>query len=327
MTTVSDLPGLVVLCADGQPLPPRLAPLSEHFSVRRAQADDLAEALPGAEVVLLWDFFNKALERAWPAADQVRWVHVAAAGVDAVLFDGLRSADVVLTNARGIFDQPIAEYVLAAIASEAKLLPGSAELQRAERWRHREPRSLAGAHAVVIGTGGIGRATARLLRAVGMRVTGVGRTARAEDPDFGTVVASDELARVVVDADHLVNAAPLTPQTTGLLDAAVFDALPTHAHVVNVGRGASLVEDDLVRALRSGSIAAASLDVFATEPLPQGSPLWTTPGVRVSAHMSGDVAGWRDRLLDQFVDQAGRWRRGEDLRNIVDTDRGYVPGG
>lgn len=327
MTIVSNLPGLVVLCAPGQPLPAQLRPLAQHYELRRAEADGLAAALPGAEVVLLWDFFNAALQQAWPAADQVRWVHVAAAGVDAVLFDGLRDERVVLTNARGVFDQPIAEYVLAAIASEAKLLPGSAALQREHRWLHREPRSLAGAHAVVIGTGGIGRATARLLRAVGMRVTGVGRTARDDDPDFGTVVASTDLLTVLADADHLVNAAPLTAQTTDLLDAAVFAALPDHAHVVNVGRGASLVEGDLVEALAAGGIAAATLDVFRTEPLPADDPLWTTPGVRVSAHMCGDVNGWRDRLADQFVEQALRWSRGEALQNVVDTERGFVPGG
>ena len=109
--------------------------------------------------------------------------------------------------------------------------------------------------------------------------------------------------------------------------AAVFAALPAHAHVVNVGRGRSLVEADLVRAIEQGQVAAASLDVFETEPLPPDSPLWTLPGVHVSAHMSGDVVGWRDRLADQFVDLAERWLADEPLPYAVDKQGGFVATG
>lgn len=320
-------PVLTVLVESGGDAPDRLDRLAGRFDVRVCDSDGLADALPGTDALLLWDFFNPALEAAWPRRDRLRWVHVAAAGVDAILFDGLRDSDVVLTNARGVFDRPIAEFVLASVLAQDKLLHASADLQRERTWRHREPRETAGSHALVVGTGGIGRATGRLLRAVGMRVTGAGRTARDGDDDFDRIVASGELARHVGDVDHLVNAAPLTPQTTGILDATVFAALPAHAHVVNVGRGRSLVEADLVQAIEQGQVGAASLDVFETEPLPPDSPLWTLPGVHVSAHMSGDVVGWRDRLADQFVDLAERWLAGQPLPYAVDKQGGFVATG
>jgi len=170
------------------------------------------------------------------------------------------------------------------------------------------------------------RALARLLTAVGVQVVGAGRTARDGDPDFGQVVPSADLADHVGEVDYLVNAAPLTPATRGLIDARVLRALPSSAHLVNVGRGASVVEDDLVAALRDGALDGATLDVFETEPLPGGSPLWELPGVVVAPHMSGDTEGWRERLAEQFVANAERWLAGEPLQQVVDTRLGYVPG-
>ena len=118
---------------------------------------------------------------------------------------------------------------------------------------------------------------------------------------------------------------PVTPQTRGLINADVFAALRPSAHLVNVGRGATVVQHELAEALAAGRFDGASLDVFEEEPLPVGSPLWSIPGVVVSAHMSGDVIGWRDVLARQFVANAERWLAGEPLDNVVDTALGYVP--
>lgn len=318
---------VVVLSGGNDDVPPFLEELEGRVDVRVTSADGLGAALGGAEVLFLWDFFSSALREVWDRADRLRWVHVAAAGVDTLLFDGLRDSEVVVTNARGTFDRPIAEYVLGAVLAHAKLLHESYDLQLRREWRHRESRQVRGARVMVVGTGGIGRETARLLRAVGMEVTGAGSRARDGDPDFGQVVASAELVEHVGDVDYLVNAAPLTPATRGLVDARVLAALPRRAHLVNVGRGPTVVEDDLLAALRGGGLDGATLDVFATEPLPEDSPLWDAPGVVVSPHMSGDVVGWRDTLARQFVDNARRWLAGEPLENVVDKDLGYVPGG
>lgn len=320
-------PLIVVLGEHAEDRPPHLEPLEGRVDLRVTDADGLADAVRGARGLFLWDFFSTAVRGVWEHCGDLEWIHVAAAGVDSLLFDELRTSDVVVTNARGTFDRPIAEFVLASVLAHAKLVHESHRLQQQRVWRHRETRSLDGARALVVGTGAIGREVARLLRAVGMEVRGAGRTARDGDPDFGTVVASSELAAQVGWCDYLVNAAPLTPATTGLIDATVLHALKPSAHLVNIGRGATVVERDLATALAEGVLDGASLDVFEVEPLPEDSPLWDAPGCVISAHMSGDVVGWRDTLARQFVANAERWLDGEPLHNVVDKELGFVPGG
>ncbi|QDQ98758.1 D-2-hydroxyacid dehydrogenase [Tomitella fengzijianii] len=341
----------VVVILESDAAPRRFPRVEESADVRYTTAENLSRDLPGADVLLMWDFFSGALQDAWPHADALRWVHIAAAGVDTLLFDDLVASDVTVTNSRGVFDRPIAEFVLGSILAFAKDLPRSLRLQSQSRWQHRETERIEGAHAMVVGTGAIGREIARLLRAVGMRVTGVGRTARDGDDDFGTVHASGDLASVVGDVDHLVLAAPLTEQTRRLVDAAVLRALPPRARLINIARGELVVTDDLVAALRKGmqgdgmqdggeqdggeqdgnaqGIAGAALDVFETEPLPADHPLWSIDTAILTAHMSGDAAGWRDRLAEIFVDNFERYIRAADpgaLHNIVDKHRGYVHG-
>jgi phosphoglycerate dehydrogenase-like enzyme len=274
--------------------------------------------------LFLWDFFSTAVRDVWERCDRLEWIHVAAAGVDSLLFPELAGSRVVVTNARGTFDRPIAEFVLASVLAHAKRLHESRDLQRTREWRHRETLSVAGSTALVVGTGAIGREIARLLRAAGLEVRGAGRRTSEDDPDFGVVLDSADLATAVAGAAYVVNATPLTAATTGLFDSAVFRAMDDTAHFVNVGRGPSVVEADLLEALRAGWLDGASLDVFATEPLPEDSPVWDAPGLVVSAHMSGDVVGWKDTLARQFVDNAERWLRGEELLNVVDKELGYV---
>ncbi len=294
----------------------------KHLPAARYATDDtLADALPGTEVLLVWEFTSTALRAAWPAADALRWVHTASAGVDRMIFPGMVASDVRLTNSRGVFDAPIAEYVLGLVVAMAKDLPGTLAQQARGQWRHRETERVAGRRAVVVGGGPIGRATAALLTAVGMRVELVGRRGGDGAHPF------DALPALLPDAEWLVLAAPLTDATRGLLDARALAALPDGARVVNVGRGALVVQDDLVAALESGRLGGAALDVFETEPLPPGSPLWTLPGVIVSPHMSGDVVGWRDELEALFTDNLDRYRSRRPLRNVVDKTLGFVTTG
>lgn len=327
---MSDLPAderpiVVLLTAEGVEPPADLEAIEELAQVREASAETLAEHLPGAQILLVWDIFSDALAAAWDSADALRWVHVAAAGVDKVLFDGLRESEVLLTNARGVFDEPIAEYVLACVLAHDKQLHRT-EAYRAEgRWVHRETRRVAGRKALVVGTGGIGRACARLLRAVGIEVTGAGRRERTDDPDFGTVVDSARLGDHLAQVDHLVMAAPLTEQTRGLLGEAELAALPDGAHVINVGRGPLVDQEALTAQIADGRLSA-HLDVLVTEPPAEGDPLWTLPGAHLSPHMSGDVVGWRDTLSRQFLENLRRYVAGRQPGPAVDKDRGYVSG-
>lgn len=319
-------PRLVVLTSPDAPPLPNAARIEDMVDVVYTHADDLESTLPGAKALLVWDFFSTALRDAWSGATDLEWIHVAAAGVDSLLFDELRTSDITVTNAHGAFDVPIAEFVLASVLAHDKQLHRSKRLQNERTWQHRELQRTSGQRALVVGTGGIGRATARLLRAAGLQVTGAGRTAREHDDDFGTVVESSRLAEHVADVDHLVLIAPLTDQTRGLLSREVLATMKSTAHVINVGRGALVDEDALVEALHEGRIAAASLDVFDQEPLPRDHPFWTMPTVHISAHMSGDVIGWRDTLAEQFEANLVHWLRGEEWENVVDKQLGYVRG-
>jgi phosphoglycerate dehydrogenase-like enzyme len=314
-----------VLCENATDRPSGLDGLDVEF--RYCAADGLAEAVRGARALLLWDFFSTALRDVWSEADQLEWIHITAAGVDTLLFDELRGSDVVVTNARGVFDRPLAEYVLGAVIAHAKASRTSFDLQRRHQWRHRETRSFTGATALVVGTGGIGREIAKLLRAAGLVVRGAGRRAVADDPDFGEVIDSANLAAEAGWCDHLILAAPLTQKTRGLVDATVLAAMKPDAHLVNIARGPMVDESALLAALTQQRIGGATLDVFDTEPLPPEHPLWDAPNVTITAHMSGDVVGWRDALAAQFAANARRWLAGEPLLNVVDKKLGYIPSG
>jgi phosphoglycerate dehydrogenase-like enzyme len=317
-------PTVAVLCAERRP--PAMGEVEAAAEVRYATAEDLPDALRGADVLFVWDFLSTAVGDAWPSADRVRWVHIASAGVDRLLFPELVRSPVVVTNSRGVFDRPIAEYVLGLILAFAKDLPATLDLQRERTWRHRETERIDGQRVLVVGTGPIGRAIGGLLSAAGMTVTGVGRTARPADPDLGRVHASTELGSLLPQVDYVVVAAPLTKATRGMFDAAAFEHMRPAARLINVARGPIVVEEDLVAALHKGEIAGAALDVFAAEPLPPDHPLWTAPNVIISPHMSGDFVGWLDALAELFARNFRRWLAGEELLNVVDKHLGYVAG-
>jgi phosphoglycerate dehydrogenase-like enzyme len=317
------VPRLAVLV--DRDLPPNLEEITRICEVRTAGAADLRVALAGAHVLLAWDFLTPALADAWASADRLRWVHTASAGVDNVLTAEVAASEVTVTNSRGVFDVSLAEYVLGIVLAFAKDLPGTWDRQHRREWRHRETQRVTGMTAVIVGVGPVGRATARLLRGVGMRVRGVGRSARGGDPDFGDVSASTDLLRLLPEADYVVLVAPLTEQTRGLVGARELAALRPTARLINVGRGGLVDEAALKAALRAGALAGAALDVFEREPLPSSSPLWDLPGVLISPHMSADAIGWREQLADLFLDNLRRWCAGQPLRNVVDKTVGYVP--
>ncbi|WP_415952256.1 D-2-hydroxyacid dehydrogenase [Streptomyces sp. KLOTTS4A1] len=311
-------PTLLVLDADP---PPRLGGLTGRAHVVHTDEAHLAERLPTADVLLVWDFSSHALRDAWPGeGPRPVWVHTASAGADHLMSPELMDSDTVVTNARGIFDAPIAEYVAGLVLAFAKDLPRTLDLQSRREWRHRETRRVAGTRACVVGSGPIGRAIASSLKALGVHAAVVGRTPRTG------IHGPDDLDRLLAQADWVVCAAPLTESTRGMFDARRFGLMQPSAHFVNVGRGALVVEDDLVEALGRRWIAGAALDVFDREPLPANSPLWEVPGLLVSPHMSGDIIGWRDELAVQFVELYERWESGKPLRNVIDKKRGYVPG-
>ena len=289
-------------------------------------ADELARGLPHAEVLLGWNFRADDLRGAWAHAKRLRWIHWTGAGVDALLFPELVASDVVVTNARGAFDRPMAEYVLGLVLAMAKGFPATLAAQAERRWHYRTADRVEGRRALVVGVGSIGRAIARMLRAAGFAVSGVGRRARAADDDFDEVLGNDALDAALGDADYVVLVTPLTQATRGLFDARRFACMKPTARFVNVGRGALIDEQALLDALRGERIAGAALDVFQHEPLPPESPLWDAPNLIVSPHMSGDVHDYREVVAEQFRDNLRRYAAREPLLNVVDKRLGFVPG-
>ncbi|WHX20750.1 D-2-hydroxyacid dehydrogenase [Streptomyces malaysiensis subsp. malaysiensis] len=308
----------VVVFGDQPPV--HLDRVAERAKVLVCDEKSLPQALPVADVLLVWDFTSDAVRDAWPGeGPRPAWVHTASAGVDRLLCPELIASDTVLTNARGVFEQPIAEYVAGLVIAMAKDFHGTWELQRQRRWQHRETMRLAGTRAVVVGAGPIGRAIGSTLAALGVVVDLVGRSARQG------VRGGDEFPGLLPSADWVVCAAPLTEANRGMFDRSVFDRMKSSARFINIGRGPLVVEKDLTAALMARRIGGAALDVFEHEPLASDDPLWDVPGLFVSPHMSGDTVGWRDHLAEQFQDNFERWCAGEPLLNIVDKRLGYVP--
>lgn len=292
--------------------------LHGHATVHTAtDRDALAQHLPETDVLLVTDFRNNALAETWHLAHRLQWIHATSAGVDQLLFDDLRQSEVVVTNARGFFDRSIAEYVLGTILAFAKDTPGNMAYQHRNEWCHRDTETIANKRVLVVGAGSIGHEIGAMCQAVGMTASGVARTARDGNSTFERIHATDTLLTHLPDHDYVVIAAPLTDSTHHLFNDQAFAAMKPNARLINVGRGPIVDTDALLRALDNEQIAGAALDVFEEEPLPPTHPLWNYDNVLMSAHMAGDFIGWREALIDQFLDNFIRWQHGNGLHNVV----------
>lgn len=309
---------VLVLTAEDEPDLPGLDGLPKSVQVTHVRDESaLSSGLTRADVLVVTDFRSGMIERCWPKAPSIRWVHATSAGVDALMFPALRDSDIPVTNARGIFNRGIAEYVLGAILLFAKDTIGNLNYQRLHRWQHRETRLIEKQRALIVGAGSIGTTVGQLLNAVGLEVEGTARTERTIE-GFHKVHAQENMKAVLPHVDYVVITAPLTPDTEGLFDRDAFRAMKPSAHLINVGRGPIVATEALLAALESGDIAGAALDVFEEEPLPENHPLWDKPNVMISAHMAGDFIGWRRALGEQFSNNFTRWQAGDELNNLVD---------
>ncbi len=325
-TLGADAPGPVVVVVNyTEQVPDGLSSLVGGEATFRAASTKarLDAILPEAEIALIWAYKSDLLEGSWELAEKVGWVHIAAAGVDRPLFPKLVESPVVVTNAAGVFDRPMSEWVLMCILAYVKEMFDNVEHQRKRRWVNREVGVLEGQKVLILGAGGVGRDIAHVLGKMGVEVRGMARSRRDGDPDFGTVHPMCDLPELLPWADFVISALPLTAATRGLFGAEEFALMKRTARFINVGRGAAVDEEAMIAALEGGQIAGAALDVFVTEPLPPDSRLWGIPQVYVSPHMSG--SGFEERLVVLFLDNLRRWKEGLPLRNVVDKRLGFVP--
>jgi phosphoglycerate dehydrogenase-like enzyme len=253
--------------------------------------------------------------------DHLRWVQLPWAGIEPYVpvLDG----DRVWTCGKGVYAEPVAEMALSlALAG----LRGLDRYARSRTWREHGTigRNLQGARVVVLGGGGITASFLRLLDPFGCRTTVVRRHPDGPPPRAGVeVVGPDGLADAVTGADLVVLALALTPETTGVVDAALLERMGPRCHVVNVARGAHVVTDDLVAALRDGTIAGAGLDVTDPEPLPDDHPLWSLPNCVITPHVGNTPDMAVPLLSARITENVRRWRSGEPLVGLVDVDLGY----
>lgn len=308
---------------------PSSVPSAALEAVEGAALVPLAAATPSqlatADAAFIWDFRWRGLADLLEGSPRLGWVHAGSAGVDHLLPALATRPDIVLTNSAGVFERPIAEYVLGLMLAHAKGFDETAQAQVARRWAYRETASLDGATLVVIGAGRIGTAIARLAAGLDMHVIGVRRTAPegVPHPPFARVVGIADLVTAVGEADFVAIATPATPAMDRLVDGPVLAAMKPTAYLVNVGRSTAVDTDALAAALREGVIAGAALDVFDEEPLPPDTPLWAVPNLFISPHMSGDAGGWGLRILELFARNLAAWREGLPLEAVVDRSRGY----
>jgi phosphoglycerate dehydrogenase-like enzyme len=291
--------------------------------------------------VLLRGFLGAdAFDRLLARTPRLAWVHSATAGVERVLTPASRQRDLVITNARGVFSQPIAEYVLMMILAISRRLPQLLELQRERTWQPLEGAELADVTVGVVGLGSIGRAVARLATAFDCRVIAtrrrseIGSASGSEvEPDaqaapdevlgLDRILGPDGLPELLAESDFVVLATPLTPATENLIDGPALEAMKPGAWLINVARGRLVDEHALVRALREGQIGGAVLDTFRDEPLPATSPFYGLDNVIVTPHTSWSSGRVLDRSVELFCANLRRYAVGEPLANVVDPTAGY----
>jgi D-2-hydroxyacid dehydrogenase (NADP+) len=314
--------------------------------VRQGRPNQLAEyqaIAPGVEFVIV-DSIEQARveaidaqvvlgicdEKMISASPGLFWIQVYSAGVERCLENpGMHKGQKLLTNGQRIGSPGLAEHAIAMMMMLARGLDVYHANQMKGEWQRQtglersDHLELEGRTLLVVGLGGIGTQVAKRGHGLGMRVIAT-RNSRREGPEYVEYVGlPNELNELATRADVVINTAPLTDRTRGIFNAAFFDAMKPSAFFISVGRGGSTVTDDLVAALKSGSIAGAGLDVTDPEPLPEGHPLWAMPRVIISPHTAGRSDKGRDRLYLMVKENLRRYINGEPMLSVVDIEKGY----
>ncbi len=319
----------------------RLRAVSPQLIVEQIPTQDFAsisEALARAEVL-----YTFGLPASLEQVPRLRWVQLSSAGAEHLAGHPVMGArHIRITTTSGIHAGPMAEYVMAVMLAWARRLPTTLELQRRREWprgRWNVLRSLELRDSVlgIIGYGSIGREIARLASAFGMRILALKRHPEDRrdrgyiepglgDPDGRLperFYTPDELHTMLGECDYVVITLPLTPATRGLINAAALRAMKPSAFLINVARGAIIVEEDLLQALQEQWIAGAALDVFSQEPLPADHPLWQIDNVILTPHISAITDLYEERASRLFAENLRRYLAGEPLWNEINREEGY----
>jgi phosphoglycerate dehydrogenase-like enzyme len=312
------------------PSDPQLAMLRQRLATTNIVAGNSAEAFQAAAVqatvLLNWSGSLALFRSVFGMCPNLRWVHSRSVGLERTLFPELIESPVPLTNSIGVYSASLGEFTLAAILNFAKDFRRMIRNQAAGVWEPFDVTPVAGQTVGIIGYGDIGRAIAARVRPLGMSVLTVKRhasTSRAADSLVEMTYSPEHRIEMISRCDYLVVAAPLTAETRGMIGAPEFAAMKPTAVVINVGRGPIIDEPALLKALSTGKIKGAALDVFDQEPLPPGHPFYKLENVLLSPHCADHTPDWLDQAMELFIAQYQRFRKGEPLLNVVNKNLGY----
>src|SRR5215475_9417132 len=316
---------VLVLTAPGDKNIPLVAELRQIAKVVVVDSpSDFVRAGVDADVILNWSGSMGLLREVFLISSRVRWVHTRSAGLEDVLFPELIESEVILTNGSGVFSPSLGEFALAAILYFAKDFRRMIRNQMGGLWEPFDVSMVSGKTLGIVGYGSIGRAVAARARALEMTVLGLSRSVRQQaDALIDQVYGSEKLLEMLSRCDYVVVTLPLTEQTRGLIAGAEFAVMKSNAVVINVGRGPTIDESAMIKALSENRIRAAALDVFDQEPLPQDHPFYCLENVLLSPHCADDTPDWLNNAMQFFLAQIQRFRNGETLWNIVDKTLGY----
>jgi phosphoglycerate dehydrogenase-like enzyme len=288
--------------------------------------DHLALELPDTDIFVGYSLRAEQLAH----AKKLQWIHSTAAGVAQLMYPELRDSGIVVTNPSGVFSPPMAEHTMGLLLALARNFPDSTRHQDRSHWGQQDlwdqPQRLTelnGQVLLIVGFGSIGHELAKRARAFDMRVWGVTRSGRGDTAHAEKIVPASQLDEALPHADYVVIAAPETSETRHLIGEAQIARMKPGARLINVGRGSLLEEGALIRALETGALGGAALDVSPVEPLPRDSPLWKAPNLFITPHTSAVSDRLWHRETALLMDLLERWFDGREMFNQVDFARGY----
>jgi len=313
-----------------RPKPPMAEAIRKRWPEMRVlhlpNYDGLPKELPDTDIFVGYSLRAEQLKD----AKKLKWIHSTAAGVAQLMYPELRDSGILVTNPSGIFSVPMAEHAMGLLLALARNFPDSVRHQDHAHWSQQElwdqPQHLTeinGKVLLIVGYGSIGREVAKRARAFEMRVWGVTRSGEGDRTHAEKIFAAAKLHEALPEADYVLIAAPETAETRHLIREAEIAKMKRGARLINVGRGSLLDEAALLRALESGALGGAAIDVAKLEPLPAQSPLWKAPNLLITPHTSGVSDRLWERQAEVLLELLERWFDGRELFNRVDFARGY----
>ncbi|MBU7031052.1 MAG: D-2-hydroxyacid dehydrogenase [Theionarchaea archaeon] len=281
--------------------------------------ENVLDVIGEVDILIAGKFDAQILQK----ATKLKWVHALAAGVDRLLFPEFVNSPIMLTNSSGVHPIPISEHVLGIMLMFTRGFHESMRSQFQKKWERSTPSELYGKTLGIVGFGSIGERVGQLGKCCGMRVIGLKRNVDYATASADEILPPDNLDILLGQSDFVVISLPLTPQTTHYISLKELKKMKNTAYFINISRGKTVKQADLIHALQSGIIQGTGLDVFEEESLPPDSPLWEMKNVIITPHYAGSTPEYFNRAISIFCNNLEQYLKGEPLLNLVDKKRGY----